>query len=76
VVKEPLNPNIGNVVWSGFMTRSRSHKVGVDATLVRGHADFLSTIYHLNITHRITFEEVKKYEILGVVTLENSVELD
>jgi RNA recognition motif-containing protein len=65
------NPNLGNVVWSGFMTRSKRNRVGVDATLLEGSADCLqSNVYHLNITHRVHFAEVTKHLCLGKIALE------
>ena len=48
-----------NCVWSGFLTRSRQHRVGVDAYLISGDAECL-TDYNLNISHRTTFIEVNK----------------
>jgi RNA recognition motif-containing protein len=73
-VPEP-NPNIDSVVWSGFMTRSKRSRVGLDATLLEGSADSLgSNLYHLNITHRVHFAEVTKYACLGKVALEASNE--
>lgn len=63
------------MVWSGFMTRSKAYKVGIDATLVKGNPDFLSEVYHVNISHRAHFDDAVKYHQLGVVTLEPSNEL-
>lgn len=68
------DPNIGNVVWSGFMTRSKSHRVGIDATLVKGSADSFGNIHHLNITHRVQQEDAWKNKIQGLITLEASNE--
>jgi len=74
-LEEEENPNIGSVVWSGFMTRSKRNRVGVDATLYEGSADCLpSNIYHLNITHRVHFAEVTKNMCLGKIALEASNE--
>ncbi|OMJ78423.1 hypothetical protein SteCoe_21798 [Stentor coeruleus] len=73
VVEE--NPNIGAVVWSGFITRSKNYRVGIDATLVEGSADcFPATQYHINISHRVQISEVFKFERLAMVTLDASNE--
>ena len=69
------DPNIGSVVWSGFITRSKNYRVGIDATLVQGNADcFPASQYHINISHRVQLSEVFKFEHLAIVTLEASNE--
>jgi RNA recognition motif-containing protein len=74
-VKEEENPNIGSVVWSGFITRSKNYRVGIDATLVEGNGDcFPATQYHINISHRVQLSEVFKFERLAIVTLDASNE--
>lgn len=73
--REEENPNIGSVVWSGFITRSKNYRVGIDATLVEGNADcFPSTQYHINISHRVQISEILKFERLGIFTLDASNE--
>lgn len=73
--REEENPNIGSVVWSGFITRSKNYRVGIDATLVEGSADcFPSTQYHINISHRVQISEILKFERLGIFTLDASNE--
>ena len=72
---EEENPNIGSVVWSGFITRSKNYRVGIDATLVDGNADcFPASQYHINISHRVQISEIFKFERLALVTLEASNE--
>lgn len=76
IVPEPDDPHLGSVVWSGFMTRSKNYRVGVDATLVKGKSDcFPGTLYHINISHRVAFQEIYKFYQLSLVTLEASNEL-
>ena len=73
--KEEANPHLGNVVWSGFITRSKNFKVGIDATLVEGSPDcFPATQYHINISHRVQLSEVSKFVRLAMVTFEASNE--
>lgn len=78
VVSNPVvepNPSLGTVVWSGFMTRSKNFRVGIDATLVQGNDDcFPSTLYHVNISHRVQISEITKFYILALVTIEASNE--
>ena len=69
------NPSIGTVVWSGFMTRSKKYRVGIDATLVQGNDDcFPSSLYHINISHRVQLSEITKYFVIALVTIEASNE--
>ena len=73
--KEEENPNLGSVVWSGFITRSKNYRVGIDATLVEGNEDcFPASQYHINISHRVQLNEVFKFERLALVTLDASNE--
>jgi len=55
-------------VWSGFITRSKQHRVGVDAYLVSGKVNELLIDYNLNVSHRTTLEEANKVSsaIVGV----------
>ena len=72
---EEENPHLGSVVWSGFITRSKNYRVGIDATLVNGNADcFPPTQYHINISHRVQFSEVTKCVCVAMVTFEASNE--
>jgi RNA recognition motif-containing protein len=75
ISKSEPNPSLGTVVWSGFMTRSKNYRVGIDATLVQGSEDcFPPTLYHVNISHRVQISEITKFYILGLVTIEASNE--
>ena len=47
-------------VWSGFLTRSKQHRVGVDAYSVSGNVSELLADYNLNVSHRTTLEEAVK----------------
>ena len=69
------NPHIGSVVWSGFITRSKNYRVGIDATLVEGSADcFPASQYHINISHRVQISEIFKFERIALVTIDASNE--
>jgi len=48
-------------IWSGFITRSKMHRVGVDLHQVKGQPVVLED-YNLNISHRVNLEEVLKRE--------------
>lgn len=56
-------------VWSGFFTRSKQHRVGVDAYLISGNVVDLLTDYNLNISHRTALEDVPRISstIHGIV---------
>ncbi|OMJ83277.1 hypothetical protein SteCoe_15868 [Stentor coeruleus] len=73
--KSEPSTSLGTVVWSGFMTRSKNYRVGIDATLVQGNDDcFPSTLYHVNISHRVQLSEITKFYILALVIIESSNE--
>jgi RNA recognition motif-containing protein len=73
--KNEPNLSLGTVVWSGFMTRSKNYRVGIDATLVQGNDDcFPSALYHVNVSHRVQFSEITKFYILALVIIEASNE--
>ena len=48
-------------VWSGFITRNKRHRVGVDAYAVQGE-DLFEQEYNINVSHRVPFEEVGKFK--------------
>ena len=58
-------------IWSGFITRNKKNRVGVDAYLVSGDIIEFFTDYNLNISHRTTIEELSKITpaILGRIIL-------
>ena len=64
---------VGDVVWSGFMSRTSKNRVGVDAYLLKGTEDLLPpNLHHLNISHRVPFSEVGKNKVLALMALEAS----
>jgi len=56
-------------VWSGFITRNKQNRVGVDAYAVSGDVSEFFTDYNLNISHRTSLEELTKIgpAVLGMV---------
>jgi hypothetical protein len=56
-------------VWSGFITRNKKHRVGVDVYLAWGEIADLLTDYNLNISHRTALEEARRISsaVQGVV---------
>lgn len=67
--------------WSGFITRNKQHRVGVDATLISGEEISLVE-YNLNISLRTFYDEVfkKKSKAVAIFTpsneTQNSIFLD
>jgi len=58
------------MIWSGFITRNKKYRVGVDAYKVSGdHNEQFLNEYNLNVSHRTLAEDIDKYEIQGVVAL-------
>ena len=61
--------NLKNI-WSGFLTKNKKERIGVDIYQIRGNiADNLGEEYNLNVSHRTTFEEVMKRPLLGIVAI-------
>eukprot|EP01022_Parablepharisma_sp_SALTPOND_P022744 TRINITY_DN463_c0_g1_i1.p1 TRINITY_DN463_c0_g1~~TRINITY_DN463_c0_g1_i1.p1 ORF type:complete len:683 (-),score=57.33 TRINITY_DN463_c0_g1_i1:2519-4567(-) len=56
-------------VWSGFITRNKQNRVGVDAHLVSGDLAEFFTDYNLNISHRTSLDELNRIgpAILGMI---------
>lgn len=61
--------------WSGFITRNKQHRVGVDATLISGEEISLVE-YNLNISLRTMYEEVfkKKSKAVAIFTPSNETQ--
>ena len=72
--QEPENKETEHF-WSGFITRNKQHRVGVDATLVSGEEISLVE-YNLNISHRTVYDEVlkKKPKAVAVFTPSNETQ--
>jgi hypothetical protein len=52
-VKSLFDDDEENHVWSGFITRNKSHRLGVDAYLVKGEpSESFVTDYNLNVSAR------------------------
>jgi hypothetical protein len=52
--------NEPQTIWSGFITKNKQNRVGVDANLVSGDELILKDYFNLNISHRTLYEEVTK----------------
>ncbi|CAG9314079.1 unnamed protein product [Blepharisma stoltei] len=59
-----------NLIWSGFLSRSKRHKVGVDIYLIKGHFELPSSVYHLDIPFRSPFPV--SHRPLALLKLESS----
>ncbi|CAG9315778.1 unnamed protein product [Blepharisma stoltei] len=59
-----------NLIWSGFLSRSKKYKVGVDANLLKGCFELPSSVYHLDIPFRSPFPVNKKP--IALLRLESS----
>lgn len=58
-----------DVVWCGFLTRSKQHRLGVDAYLISGEVKEYLVDHGLNISHKTSLEEAAKASpaVVGVV---------
>lgn len=55
-------------LWSGFITKNKKDRVGVDAFQIRNEcSEFFTSEYNLNVSHRTQFEEIMKRPIIGIV---------
>jgi len=69
----PVSNAVGDMVWSGFMSRTAKSRVGVDGYLLQGSEEVLPpNLHHLNISHRVPFSEVGKNKVLTLMTFEAS----
>lgn len=65
--------------WSGFITRNKLLRVGVDMKLIRQNKlnkDVSLNEYHLNVSHRANFEEAFKKEPSALVVLTASNDIN
>lgn len=57
-------------IWNGFLTKNNRDRVNVDLYQIRGKIDdSYFKEYHLNVCNRITYEEVMKRHLLGIVAI-------
>jgi hypothetical protein len=57
-----------NHLWSGFITKNKKDRVGVDAYQIRNECnDFFLSEFNLNVSQKGTFEDIMKRPILGIV---------
>lgn len=64
-----------DVVWSGFMSRTKKPRVGVDAILLSGSESCIpANLHHLSISHRVPWSELTKHKVLAMMALEASNE--
>ena len=64
-----------DVVWSGFMSRTKKPRVGVDAILLSGSESCIpANLHHLSISHRVPWSELMKHKALALMALEASNE--
>jgi hypothetical protein len=55
-------------LWSGFITKNKKDRVGVDAYQIRNECnDFFTAEYNLNVSHRSQFDDIMKRPIIGIV---------
>jgi hypothetical protein len=54
-------------IWSGFITKNKQNRVGVDANLISGDELILKDYFNLNISHRTLYEEVTKKDPKTIV---------
>jgi len=57
----------GETIWSGFITKNKQNRVGVDANLITGDELILKDYFNLNISHRTLYDEVSKREPRTIV---------
>ncbi len=60
IEKRNNSENLYDFFWTGFLTKSKKHQVGIDCFLIKGDKTdlFDDFIFNLNISHRIRAEEV------------------
>ncbi len=48
------------IIWSGYITKNKQGRVGVDAIVNKGDDSVFQGDFNLNISHRAPFDEVLK----------------
>ena len=63
-----------DLIWSGFFSRSKANRVGVDAYVVKGMFKLKHAQYHIDIPYRTPFphKELARTQALLVFEAENS----
>lgn len=61
-----------NPIWSGFITKGKKNRVGADAHLVQGDEGLLKDYFNLDVSHRVTYDEVSKRPHIAIVTFSPS----
>ena len=63
--QNPKKQNNYEFIWTGFITVNKKNQFGVDAFIIKGNSQennyFDNSIYNLNISHEIDFEEIKEF---------------
>ena len=53
--------------WTGYITRNKKTRVGVDAYFLRGEGNEVQDEHNLNVSHRLPFEDLAQKEISSVI---------
>lgn len=61
--------NLKNI-WSGFLTKNKKDRIGVDVYQIRGNiSENFNTEFNLNVSHRTQYDEIMKRQMLGIVAI-------
>lgn len=66
--KERLMYDNHEIIWSGYITKNKQGRVGVDAIVNKGDDSVFQGDFNLNISHRAPFDEVLKRPHKAIVT--------
>lgn len=62
--------NDDNLIWSGFLSRSKRHKTGTDIYLIKGNFELPTSVYHLDIPFRAPFPQ--DHSAIALLRIESS----
>ena len=61
--------NLKNI-WSGFLTKNKQDRIGVDFYQIRGNiSENFNSESYLNVSHRTQYDEIMKRPYLGIVAI-------
>jgi len=67
-------PQEKELIWSGFLSRSKKHRVGVDAYRVKGTFEFPESLYHLDISYRSPYPDSASFKSLLLLEADNETQ--
>lgn len=62
------------LAWSGFLSRSKKHRVGVDAYILKGNFDFPNSMYRIDIQFRSPIPQGVQFNAIMILAASNETQ--